>query len=163
MIFGIYAREDIYNYKGDVAIPYDTLVYTSGIDKDGHLTLADTFDLPNGVYFLKELSTNGQYVLNDKEYDFEISYHGPDVSNYVVHIGKDGTVENKLARGSIRVQKVDTKDAEKKLQGVRFDISANEDMKDVIKTVETDENGVAAFSELELGVYYIRETEQIAG
>lgn len=163
VIFGIYAREDIYNYKGDVAIPYDTLVYTSGIDKDGHLTLADTFDLPNGVYFLKELSTNGQYVLNDKEYDFEISYHGPDVSNYVVHIGKDGTVENKLARGSIRVQKVDTKDAEKKLQGVRFDISANEDMKDVIKTVETDENGVAAFSELELGVYYIRETEQIAG
>ncbi|WP_416327959.1 SpaA isopeptide-forming pilin-related protein [[Clostridium] innocuum] len=163
VIFGIYAREDIYNYKGNVAIPYDTLVYTSGIDKDGHLTLADTFDLPNGVYFLKELSTNGQYVLNDKEYDFEISYHGPDVSNYVVHIGKDGTVENKLARGSIRVQKVDTKDAEKKLQGVRFDISANEDMKDVIKTVETDENGVAAFSELELGVYYIRETEQIAG
>ncbi len=163
VIFGIYAREDIYNYKGDVAIPYDTLVYTSGIDKDGHLTLADTFDLPNGVYSLKELSTNGQYVLNDKEYDFEISYHGPDVSNYVVQIGEDGKINNELARGTIQVQKADSSDADKKLQGVRFDISANEDMKDVIKTVETDENGVAAFSELELGVYYIRETEQIAG
>lgn len=163
VVFGIYAREDIYNYKGDVAIPYDTLVYTSGIDKDGHLTLADTFDLPNGVYFLEELSTNGQYVLNDKEYDFEIAYHGEDVSNYVVHIGKDGKVKNELARGSIRVQKVDVKDAEKRLQGVKFDISTNEDMKDVIKTVETDENGVATFSALELGVYYIRETEQVAG
>ena len=156
-------KDDIYNYKGDVAIPYDTLVYTSGIDKDGHLTLADTFDLPNGVYSLKELSTNGQYVLNDKEYDFEISYHGPDVSNYVVQIGEDGKINNELARGTIQVQKADSSDADKKLQGVRFDISANEDMKDVIKTVETDENGVAAFSELELGVYYIRETEQIAG
>ena len=163
VIFGIFAREDIYNYKGDVAIPYDTLVYTSGITKDGHLTLADTFDLPNGVYFMKELSTNGQYVLNDEEYDFEIAYHGKDVSNYVVQIGKDGKVENELARGSIQIQKIDTQDAEKKLQGVKFNISANEDMKDVIKTIETDETGIAVFDDLELGTYFVQEAEQVDG
>lgn len=163
IVFGIFAREDIYNYKGDVAIPYDTLVYTSGIDKDGHLTLADTFDLPNGVYYIRELSTNGQYVLNDNEYDFEIAYHGEDVSNYVVQIGEDGKINNELARGTIQVQKVDTNDADKKLEGIKFNISANEDMSNVIKTAETDAEGIASFSDLELGTYYLQEDGQVDG
>lgn len=46
IVFGIFAREYIYNYMGDVAIENGTMIYTSGIDEDGHLTLADTFDLP---------------------------------------------------------------------------------------------------------------------
>lgn len=163
IVFGIFAREDIYNYKGDVAIPYDTLVYTSGIDKDGHLTLADTFDLPNGVFYIKELSTNGQYVLNDNEYDFEIAYHGEDVSNYVVQIGEDGKVNNELARGTIQVQKVDTNDADKKLEGIKFNISANEDMSNIIETAETDAEGIATFSDLELGTYFLQEDGQVDG
>ena len=150
IVFGIFAREDIYNYKGDVAIPYDTLVYTSGITKDGHLTLADTFDLPNGVYYIRELSTNGQYVLNDNEYDFEIAYHGEDVSNYVVQIGEDGKINNELARGTIQVQKADSSDADK-------------DMSNIIKTAETDVKGIATFSNLELGTYFIQEDGQVDG
>lgn len=163
VIFGIYAREDIYNYKGDVAIPYDTLVYTSGITKDGHLTLADTFDFPNGVYYIRELSTNGQYVLNDNEYDFEIAYHGEDVSNYVVQIGEDGKINNELARGTIQVQKADSSDADKKLEGIKFNISADKDMSNIIKTAETDAKGIATFSDLELGTYFIQEDGQVDG
>lgn len=163
VVFGIFAREDIYNYKGDVAIPYDTLVYTSGIDKNGNLTLADTFDLPNGVYYIKELRTNGQYILNDNEYDFEIAYHGKDVSNYVVQIGEDGQISNELSRGTVQVQKVDTDDAEKKLKGVKFNISADEDMSEIIKSAETDEDGIATFSEMELGTYFVQEGEQVGG
>lgn len=163
IVFGIFAREDIYNYKGDVAIPYDTLVYTSGITKDGHLTLADTFDLPNGVYYIRELSTNGQYVLNDNEYDFEIAYHGEDVSNYVVQIGEDGKINNELARGTIQVQKADSSDADKKLEGIKFNISADKDMSNIIKTAETDVKGIATFSNLELGTYFIQEDGQVDG
>ena len=163
IVFGVYAREDIYNYKGDVAIPYDTLVYTSGINEDGHLTLADTFDLPNGVYYLKELSTNGQYVLNDKEYDFEISYHGQDVSKYTIKIGDDGVINNELARGSIQVKKVDSLDPELVLKDVEFNISADKDMKDILFTSKTDENGIASFDNLELGKYYVQEAKQLDG
>ena len=163
IVFGIFAREDIYNYKGDVAIPYDTLVYTSGIDEDGHLTLADTFDFPNGVYYIKELATNGQYILNDNEYDFEIAYHGQDVSNYVVQIGEDGKINNELARGTIKVQKVDADDADKKLESIRFNISADEDMSNIIETAETDAEGIAAFSDLELGTYFVQEDGQVDG
>ena len=163
IVFGIYAREDIYNYKGDVAIPYDTLVYTSGINEDGHLTLADTFDLPNGVYYLKELSTNGQYVLNDNEYDFEISYHGQDVSKYTVQIGDDGVINNELARGSVQVKKVDSLDKDLILKDVEFNISANKDMSNVITTSKTNDDGIAVFNNLELGKYYIQESKQLDG
>ena len=117
--------------SGDVAIENGTMIYTSGINEDGHLTLADTFDLPNGVYYLKELSTNGQYVLNDNEYDFEIAYHGEDVSKYTVKIGNDGIINNELARGMIQVKKTDKDNESKVLSDVPFNISAKEDMSEI--------------------------------
>lgn len=161
IIFGIFAREDIYDYMGNVAIKNGTMISTSGITEDGHL--ATVPDLPNGVYFVKELATNEQYVLNDTEYDFEIGYKGSDVSHYVVTIGLDGKVENKLARGSIQVKKTDVLNNDKILTGVPFNISAKEDMSEIIETVETDEKGIALFDELELGTFYIQEAEQVDG
>ena len=163
VVFGIFAREDIYNYKGEIAIQHDTMIYTSGINEDGHLSLADSFDLPNGVYYLKELSTNGQYVLNDTEYDFEIAYHGEDVSKYTVMIGVNGTINNELARGTIQVKKADSNDVEKILSGIDFNISVKDDMSEIIQTVKTDDNGIATFDDLELGVYYIQEAKQVDG
>ena len=38
-----------------VAIPNGTLLHTSGIDKTGKLE--NMIDLPNGVYYVKELKT----------------------------------------------------------------------------------------------------------
>lgn len=163
IVFGIFAREDIYDYMGNVAIEHGTMIYTSGIDENGHLTLADTFDLPNGLFYIKELSTNGQYVLNDKEYDFEISYHGEDVSRYTVMIGEDGIINNELARGTIQVRKVDSDDENKILTGIEFNISTKEDMSEVFRTVKTNDKGIAAFEDLELGTYYIQEAKQVDG
>lgn len=162
IVFGIFAREDIYDYMGNVAIKNGTMIYTSGINEDGTLTLANKLDLPNGVYYIQELATNDQYVLNDKQYDFEISYQGKDVNEYTVQIGIEGKIENKLARGTVEVQKVDSLDG-KKLEGVEFNISSDEDMKNIIKTVKTNKDGIAAFTELELGTYYIQEKEQVDG
>lgn len=161
IVFGIFAREDIYDYMGNVAIKHDTMIYTSGINKDGHLTLADTFDFPNGMYYLRELSTNSKYVLNDKEYNFEIAYHGEDVSSYTVKIGKDGQINNELARGTIQVKKVDTDDENKILTGVEFNLSTKEDMSEIIKTVKTNNLGIASFESLELGTYFIQEAKQV--
>ena len=161
IVFGIFAREDIYDYMGNVAIGNGMMIATSGISEEGHLT--DIPDLPNGAYFIKELATNEQYVLDDTEYDFEIGYKGGDVSHYVVTIGKDGIIENELARGTVHVKKKDSFDDEKVLSGVPFSISSKEDMSEIIETVETDDNGIATFHNLELGVYYIQEAEQIDG
>lgn len=161
VIFAIYAREDIYDYMGNVAIENGSMIATTGIDSDGHLV--DVPDLPNGVYFLKELATNSQYKLNDKEYDFEVAYHGGDVSHYVIQIGEDGKVENDLARGSIQVRKTDTLDAEKKMNGISFKLSTKEDMSEVVTTAMTGDDSIAYFHDLELGTYFIQEAAQIDG
>ena len=161
IVFGIYAREDIYDYMGNVAIENGTMIATSGITEDGKL--ANVPDLPNGVYYIKELQTNSQYVLNDKEYDFEVAYQGKDISEYIIQIGLEGIVDNELARGSIQVKKIDTSNNEIKLENVEFNISINEDMKDVISTSKTNTDGIAMFEDLELGTYYIQEAKQVDG
>lgn len=161
IVFGIFAREDIYDYMGNIAIEHGTMISTTGITKEGHLETVP--DLPNGVYFIKELATNDQYVLNDTEYDFEIGYKGQDASHYVVTIGLDGKVPNELARGDIYVQKKDSSDPDKVMKDVEFNISIHEDMSEVIQSSKTDEKGIASFKDLELGTYYIQEAKQIDG
>ena len=52
-------NKDIYNYMGKVVIKNGSLIGISHIDEQGHLT--NTFDLPNGVYYFKEL----QIPIND--------------------------------------------------------------------------------------------------
>jgi len=161
IVFGIFAREDIYDYKGNVAINNGTMIATTGITDKG--LLVNVPDLPIGVYYLKELSTNSQYILNDKEYDFEIGYQGRDISEYTVSIGNEGKIENKLARGTIQVKKVDTLDNNKKLENIEFNISANKDMSKIISTQKTNGEGIATFEDLELGTYYLQENGQVSG
>ena len=161
IVFGIYAREDILDYMGNVAIKSGTMISTTGITKDGKLE--NVPDLPNGLYYIKELATNSQYVLNDTEYDFEIVYKGKDITEYVIQIGENGTVDNELARGTIQVKKVDTLDENKKLENVEFNISNKKDMSNIITTEKTNNEGIATFTELELGKYYIQEKEQVNG
>lgn len=161
IVFGIYAREDIYDYMGNVVIENDTMIATTGITEDGKLK--NVPDLPNGVYYIKELQTNSQYVLNDKEYDFEVSYHGKDIAEYTIQIGIEGIVDNKLARGSIQVNKIDIINDEVKLENVEFNISSDKDMKNIIATSKTNADGIAMFEDLELGTYYIQEAKQVDG
>lgn len=161
VLFAIYAREDIYDYMGKVAIENGNMIATTGIDKEGHLV--NVPDLPNGTYYLKELATNNQYKLSDQEHDFEVAYHGQDVSHYIIQIGNDGKIENELARGSIQVKKLDSLDAEKKMNGITFTLSTKEDMSEIVATAMTGDDSIAYFNNLELGKYYIQEAEQIDG
>lgn len=159
--FGIYAREDIYDYMGNVAIENGSLIAVSEINKEGHLI--NVPDLPIGKYYIKELSTNSQYLLDtDTEYDFEISYHGKDIAEYTIQIN-NGTIENKLARGTIQIIKKDSFDENKRLENVEFNISANKNMTEIVMTEKTNEKGIATFENLELGKYYIQEVGQIEG
>lgn len=161
IVFGIFAREDIYDYMGNIAIENGTMITTTGITREGHLETVP--DLPNGVYYLKELATNDQYVLNDTEYDFEIGYKGQDVSHYVVTISFDGKIPNELARGDIYVHKKDSSDPDKVMKDIEFNISIHEDISEIIQTAKTNEEGIASFRDLELGTYYIQEAKQIDG
>ena len=162
IVFGIFARDDILDYNGNVAIEKNTMISISGITKkEGKLESVP--DLPDGVYYLKELSTNGQYILNDKEYDFKVFYNGKNVAEYTIQIGDEGKIDNKLARGTILVKKVDTFDESKILENVEFNIATDKEMKNIINTAITNSEGIATFDNLELGTYYIQEKCQING
>lgn len=154
VVFGIYARDDIYNYMGEVAIPAGQLINTSGIDSSGQLEHFP--DLPNGMYYLKELQTNHMYNLDPSEYDFEIAWHGGDVSEYQITIGNDEGITNELQRGSIYLQKTDI-DTKEKLANVRFTIATDQAFEHIVQTGLTDQQGYLEFKELELGTYFIKE------
>ena len=160
VVFGLYAREDIYDYHGNVGIENGSLVATCGIDENGQLTSVP--DLPNGHYYIKELQTNDDYVLDEQEYDFEVYYHGKDVSAFTVTIG-NGSTENKTKKGQIKIIKKDSFESGKKLENVEFIVSVNEDMSDPFTTVKTDKVGVAILNDMEKGKYYIQEKEQQSG
>ena len=155
VVFGLYAREDIYDYMGKVVIENGSLIGISPIDENGHLT--KTIDLPNGVYYLKELQTNEQYNLDPTEYDFEVGYQGEAVKEYTIEINHGEPVYNYLKRGSIELIKQD-EETEKPLKNVGFELATDKDFKNIIKTTWTDEKGRAIFDELEINhTYYIRE------
>ena len=136
VIFGIYAREDIYDYMGNVAIPYGTLIDTTGIDELGQF---DHFpDLPNGVYYVKELQTNNMYNLDETEYDFEIARHGGDVSKYTINIGSDEGIVNELQRGKVIIHKTDL-DTKEALKDVEFVMSTDKDFEHIVDTQDGDE------------------------
>ena len=154
VVFGVYAREDIYNYMGEVAIENGQMIATTGINEDGQLT--NFPDLSNGVYFIKELQTNEMYKLDPTEYDFEIGWHGGDVSEYKITIGNEEGIVNELQRGKIYLHKTDMETREA-MQGVRFTIATDREFKHVVQSTVTDHRGYAEFKDLELGTYFIKE------
>lgn len=154
VVFGIYAREDIYSYMGEVAIHAGELIDTTGINEKGQFNQFP--DLPNGLYFVKELQTNPMFNLDEKEYNFEIAWHGGDVSNYKITIGNEEGILNELQRGKIIIHKTDL-DTREAMANVRFTIATDKEFKNIVQTATTDIHGYVDFKDLELGVYFIKE------
>ncbi len=186
VVFGVYARKDIYNYLGEPTIKEGSLIAVSHIDADGQMI--QTMDLPVGSYYLKELKTNSQYVLDSKEYDFVISLSNAD-QEIVVNINEGKPIVNELAKGKIELYKY-TKDQvylsyqeridrsnqhhgdmdmfgklpdqEKHgLSGVVFELATDKSFKQIIQTKKTNVAGYLSFDDLEIGTYYIREQKSL--
>lgn len=61
------------------------------------------------------------------------------------------------------IHKVDSENKNQRMKNVTFRLSDKKDMSHILKEQETDENGYAHFANLELGMYYVQEKEQVAG
>lgn len=87
--------------------------------------------------------------------DIQFFYYGHDKTrSYQNTI--TGDTKRKAKKGSITVNKTDQDG--NKLQGAYFQL-LKEDQKTVIKTLITDENGVALFDDLDYGTFYIKEVQ----
>lgn len=185
VVFGIYAREDISNYVKETVIKKGSLIAVSHIDAKGQWI--QTIDLPVGSYYMKELKTNAQYVLDAKEYDFTISLPNAD-EEIIVNINEGKPIVNELAKGRIELfkytkdqvylsyqERINCKDPQfdsdrfdkapdqekHGLPGVVFELAADKEFTQIIQTKITNANGHASFEDLELGTYYIREQKSL--
>lgn len=148
--FGLFTAEDYY-YNDEKVLNADSLVGITKLNDD----LIGAFDIElDGKYYIKELSVNDQWVLDNKKYPVEFSYDKDNDKETSIILKEK--ISNTLKRGNINVVKID-EDSKKPIEGVIFDISDKEDMSNIIDTKITDSNGKIIFDQLEIHDYFIRE------
>ncbi|WP_394019881.1 SpaA isopeptide-forming pilin-related protein [Anaerococcus cruorum] len=92
----------------------------------------------------------------NKDEEIQFFYYGHDKTrSYQNTI--TGDTKKTAKKGSVTVNKIDQDQDGKKLPGAYFQLLDKN--KDPIKTLVTDENGVAVFEDLDYGTYYIKEVQ----
>lgn len=119
-------------------------------DKNGKIDFGEVEF--NTTYKIKELSAAENYKLDDFIYTVKTSDLSKD--NYELKVEDDPIL------GSIVIKKVDSRNSDKKLEGAVFTLYYKDDtdFSDAIASVKTDSNGYAAFNNLRMADYAIKET-----
>ena len=76
-VFGLYAKEDIFNGDGKLIVAADTFIEKAVTGTDGTVTFLS--DLPLGKYYVKEMEAPAGYVKSDVCFDVDATYKGSDV------------------------------------------------------------------------------------
>jgi len=169
--FTLKVAEDIFAPDGSGVLLYakDTVIGEKTTNEDGQLVFDN---LPFGKYIYKETGTQKGFVINETEYEVELTYKDQDTAVVVTSVD----MENSRQDVDIKVVKKD-KETEEVLSGAVFGIYAKEDIFDnkgnllfakdtLIEQKTTDENGVANFGEdLDYPVvdFILREIKAPAG
>ena len=167
-VYGLYAKDDILNPDGSGTVEYRAreLVKTfEATDENGTASLDNLY---LGNYFVKEITAPTNYIKDETEYDVSLLYAGQNQTVTTVNQG----VTDKWQPGTITVTKVDDETGTP-IEGVVFELYARNNIKhpdgksaDVYKAGDkigefsaTNAKGIATFSGLYLGDYYIKEKD----
>ncbi len=179
IVLGIYTQEDLTNYKGEKIIDKDVLVDKLYITEEGLNTSA--YDLPLGKYYIKEISTNENYILTDKIYPFE--FNSPDNTSSIININLLDEIRNDLDElTKLRIVKIakerrnvlerigdiftgyDSDSKTHTISDVKFKLyyDSNGEAKELLNennesVYTTDENGIIDIDSLPYGKYYYQE------
>ncbi len=146
--FGLYAREDII-LNNIIRFKAGDLVDEGYTDEDGNLI----FDhLYLGKYFIKELETKENYVLDEKEYDFELKY----IDSKTPIVETSYTLKNYLIKSDLEFTKTDFVDDES-IKGALIEIYTENN--DLVYRGRTDKNGKIVLKNIPFGKFYILEKE----
>lgn len=167
--FGVYAKEDILSPDGSCLVKKDTLIREAVSDKQGY---AEFEKLPYGDYYVKELDTPKDFVLKDGTITISKDNFKYDDTESCYVCEKEVQNQKKLFR--IRVVKhgetlsgykketcsngeyITYQTSEKPLENVTFSLYTEKD--ELAGTAVTGKDGIAEYSNLEPGKYYIKET-----
>lgn len=152
--FGLYASVDISALDSTV-IPADGLIEQLFLSADKKMRFGT--DLPHGSYYLKEITTNGKYVLSDEKYLVEFAYQGQEIASVAIMANDGQAIENKLLRGKVQLLKVDAEDYEKLLSGAEFAVYLKLEEDILIGNMSEPEAGRYELDNLAAGSYYLKE------
>ena len=160
--FGLFAAEDLTAADGSI-IPANGLLEILSVDENGHA--ACKTDLPFGSYYLKELSTDGHYILSDEKYPFVFDYAGQDTALVEIKVNDGKPIGNDLIYGEIHGLKKD--EDGNALGGALiglFKADCTEFTREnAILTAVSKEDGGFSFADVPYGNWLVREIEAPTG
>lgn len=114
-------------------------------DKDGHIIFDN---LKKGKYFIKEVSNDKKFVLDDNYYEANLRVNE---NNRIIDIFLE--LENKLKKGNLKIKKIDF-DAKTPIKDTEFIIMKDEK---IIYQGKTNVDGIIELNDLVYGIYKIKE------
>lgn len=160
--FGLFAAEELTAADGSI-IPADGLLEIVLVDENGHAVCKT--DLPFGSYYLKELSTDGHYILSDEEYPIVFEYAGQNTALVEIKANGGAPIENKLLYGEIHGLKKDEdgSDLAGALIGLFRADCTEFTTENAILTATSAEDGSFSFARVPYGNWIVREIEAPTG
>lgn len=145
--FGLFASDDIYDENNKLIYEKDKLIKEDITNKDG-VVIYDNLYL--GKYYVKEISSLNNYIIDNNKYYFELKYKDQytDIIEYKLDI------KNYLKKGKLELTKTDIDD-NKIIPNTKFSIYTNKD--ELIYNDFTNIEGKIILSNLPIGKYYIKE------
>ncbi len=160
--FGLFAAEELTAADGSI-IPADGLLEIVLVDENGHAVCKT--DLPFGSYYLKELSTDGHYILSDEEYPIVFEYAGQNTALVEIKANGGAPIENKLLYGEIHGLKKDEDGSG--LSGALIGLFRADctefTTENAILTATSAEDGSFSFARVPYGNWIVREIEAPTG
>ena len=160
--FGLFAAGELTATDGSI-IPADGLLEIVSVDENGHAVCKT--DLPFGSYYLKELSTDGHYILSDEKYPIVFEYVGQDTALVDIKANSGAPIENKLLYGEIHGLKKDENGIG--LAGALIGLFRADctefTTENAILTATSAEDGSFSFARVPYGNWIVREIEAPTG
>lgn len=150
--FGLYALEDIV-WNGKTIYTKDSLIAEKTTDREGKIVFDELY---LGKYYVKEIETLDNYVLDENTYEAELVYK----DQYTPTIFHSEAILNILKTGKLEFTKTDISES-KTLPNTLIEIYTQND--ELVFSGRTDEEGKIVIDRLPQGKYYIIEKEAPEG
>lgn len=152
VLYGVYTANPLI-INGVEEVPADSLLSVGKLDE---LNKGKMFVDFEGRYYLQEITTHGNLILDDTKHYFTFAFH-EDNTEETKLVFEDGisVFENHLKTGSLLIHKVDGN--KEPLAGAEIAVSSTFDFSNIVASGITKEDGVLLFDNLECGEYWVKE------
>lgn len=152
VVLNLYAKEDIYD-NGKIIYRKDELVKEIITDEYGTSQIKD---MPLGKYYLKEISTTNNHIIDESTYDIFLKYK----DQYTDTITTNVEINNYLPKGELIINKYET-GTNNRIKDTLIEVRTKDNI--VVYKGYTNQNGQITIEDLPYGEYYISEIEASTG